>query len=164
MKILDVADLLGLHWQIFADTPADPYMLRIHLTPDQRWWRTRLPGVALNYFFRGDRDREYHNHPWRWSVSLVLTNGYSEARKDGRYAPVREFIVRPGMLNFIWQDTFHRVTLDDPTRGCWTLFVMAPRALPDGAPSDWGFTTEDGATFEHQTERAARVERERGGL
>lgn len=160
MKALDVAEFLGLPWQIFSDSPTDPYLLRIHLTPDKRWWRRHLPGVALNYFFRGDTDREYHNHPWRWSISFILTGGYREWRKDGRYGPVREFLLLPGRLNFIWKDTFHRVELD--TGGCWTLFIMAPRDWADGKPSDWGFTTADGAEFEHQVEREARIQRERG--
>lgn len=161
MRAQDIAARLGLPWQIFPGDDGDPYMLRIHLTPDKAWWRKRLPGVALNYFYRGDRDREYHNHPWRWSFSCGITNGYLEFRKDGRYAPVREVVRRPGSLNFIWKDTFHRVELDDPTRGALTLFVMAPRDTPDGVDSDWGFTTEDGREFEHHAAREARLKRER---
>jgi len=164
LRVLDLARRFGLPSDIFGDDPADPYLLRIHLTPDKRWWRKRLPGVALNHFFRGDNDREYHNHPWRWSLSFVLTGGYTEYRKDGRFGVLREFIVRPGMLNVIWRDTFHRITLDNPEVGAWTLFIMAPRDWPDGAPSDWGFTTADGKTFEHQTEREARVKRAHTGV
>jgi hypothetical protein len=161
VKILDMVELFGLPWQIFADDPADPYMLRVHLTPDRAWWRKRLPGVALNYFFRGDRDLDYHNHGWRWSCSIVLTNGYLEFRKDGRYALVREILRLPGTLNLIWHDTFHRVELNDPRRGALTLFIMAPRPTEDGEDSQWGFTPEDGATFEHWRERRARLGRDR---
>ena len=157
LRLLSLAQRLGLPWKIFGPS-ADPYLLRIHLTPDRSWWRRRLPGVALNHFFRGDKDPEYHNHEWRWSVSFVVTGGYRELRKDGRYGVAREFTVLPGMLNFIWKETFHRLELVDPS-GCWTLFIMAPRDVPDGAPSDWGFTSEDGAVYEHQTARAARVAR-----
>lgn len=158
MTLLGLADFLGLPWQIFG-AAEDPYMLRIHLTPDRRWWRARLPGVAINCFFRGDLAREYHNHPHRWAFSFIVSGGYREFRKDGRYAPMREFILRPGMFNFVWKETYHRVELA-PGEKCWTIWVMAPRDTPNDLPSDWGFTTEDGREYEHQTERAARVKRE----
>lgn len=154
--------LLGLKTNIFADDPDDPYLFRGHLSPDGERWRKYLPGVALNYFFRGDSDREYHNHPWRWSCSVIIgPDGYIEWRKDGRYGPVRRFYLRPGSMNFIWKDTFHRIELVDKTQGIWTLFVMGPRDGKDTEPSNWGFTPEDGSTFEHQADREKRVKRER---
>lgn len=160
-RVKAVAELLGLKTKTFSDDPGDPYLFRAHVTPEGEWWRRYLPGAALNYFFRSDSDREYHNHPWRWSFSFAISNGYIDWRKDGRYAPVRRIYILPGSLNFIWKDTFHRVELVDKSRGTWTFFVMAPRRGGDDAPSDWGFTTEDGAEFEHQKDREARVKRER---
>lgn len=160
MTLLGVAKRLGLPWRIFADDPTDPYLLRVHLTPDKAWWRRYLPGVALNYFYRGDKSTEFHSHEWRWLISCPLSNGYIEYRKDDRYAPVRICIRRPGSLNFIWKNTFHRIELDDPTRGALTLVVMAPRDVPDGQDSDWGFVDADGGNYEHWRARKERLARE----
>lgn len=91
----------------------------------------RLGGwcLYLHRFHRGDADTELHNHPW-WCASLVLVGGYREERL-GADGPVRVFERRPGGVNVIARDVFHRVELD---RGeCWTLFLHATAAQP------WGF-------------------------
>jgi len=158
---LTIIDRLRLRWKIISDDAGDPYLLRVYLTPERNWWRTRLPGLYLHRFFRGDHDRELHNHPWDWALSFILRGGYTEYRKDGRYAPVREYILRPGRLNIIWKDTYHRVELHDSVTGCWTLFIAAPRAARDPDEESWGFVSLDGKEYEGAQARDARLKRER---
>jgi len=165
-----VAKVRWPHRVIHGDAgPADPYLLRIYLTPTADWWRKTLglPGIFLHYFFRGDNDRELHNHPWQWAWSLILTGGYTEFRGTQRgTAPVTVehiWAYWPLFENFIDGSTFHRVVLQG--NGCWTLFVAGPQKPPvmteDGPKSDWGFIGEDGVTFEHWFERDQRIARER---
>lgn len=107
-------------------THGTEYLLRTYLTP-RRW----PVSVFLHHFFRGDDDRELHNHPWEVSIGLILAGGYVEERLRTRGIRVRRF--RPGSINVIRANDFHRVTLLDPARGCWTLFLTFRRV------QDWGF-------------------------
>jgi hypothetical protein len=90
--------------------------------------------VYLHYFHRGDEDASLHNHPWRRSYSLILTNGYREERWDSKTKTVITRTLRPGSINRIMADDFHRVELLDPTRGAWTLFFTGSRVK-----EPWGF-------------------------
>jgi len=82
--------------------------------------------LYLHRFHRDDPDMELHNHPWQWSVSLILAGGYLETRRvwtGGTFTVGRrEFL--PGMINAIFADTYHRVDLleDD----VWSLFLVGP--------------------------------------
>lgn len=99
-------------------------------------------GLYLHRFHRGDKDRELHNHPWRWSCALVLAGGYVEERR------VRDNVVRrdvkPGRLNWIGHDDFHRVDLRGPE--AWTLFLAGPKV------SSWGFWNRATGAFTHWRE------------
>lgn len=74
--------------------------------------------VYVNQFHRSDEDREFHSHPWDWSLALILRGGYME------YRPNEIFERRPGTLNFIRHDTFHRVELLEGES--WSLFIAGP--------------------------------------
>lgn len=135
-----------LRWpHVVIGDAAGPYLLRIYLTPRGDWWRRRLPGLFLHFFYRGDHERDLHNHPWRWALSLILWRGYVESRvipfaESGEHA-IRERHVSPGSLSLLFGNTFHRVKLCDP-RGCWTLFFVAPRETAAAEVSIWGFMTD----------------------
>ena len=95
-----------------------------------------VPSVFVHEFKRGDSDAEYHNHPWKFSFSLILAGGYLEERVhrliDCSYRVIgRTF--RPGMVNVIRDDDFHRVALLDG-KTTWTLFVAGERT-----GDEWGF-------------------------
>jgi hypothetical protein len=143
---------LPLRMRVITNDDGAPYLGRIYLL---RAFRSVLPGVFLHRFFRSDGDRELHNHPWKWAVSLVLAGGYREERLEDKYgSPIVERVLRPGRLNFIRGSTFHRVELLDEERGAWSLFIAGPR--PD-AGTTWGFLDTDTGRFETELERAERI-------
>lgn len=119
------------------DVDGERYLMRLYITP--RAWPKRF---YLHYFFRGDGDRELHNHPWDRSTSLILVGGYREERWDpaAEKVTVREF--GPGSVNRLEHNTFHRVDL--VAGGCWTLFCSEERI------QDWGFLdVESGEYMSH---------------
>jgi hypothetical protein len=86
--------------------------------------------VFIHFFHRSDEDRELHNHPWDKSVALILKGGYHEEREDG----FRTF--RPGDINVISKDDYHRVELLYPKKGSWSLFIAGKNV------GSWGFKDE----------------------
>lgn len=122
---------------VVGSSDPGPYLLRIYLTPHFKY----LPNVYLHHFFRGDDDVELHNHPWKYSMSLILTGGYIEERMNvlTQKKPVTRKMF-PGFLNFLRQEEFHRVTLLKD--GCWTLFASYFRVRKSDG-QDWGFLDVD---------------------
>lgn len=97
------------------------------------WWRRRFPSAFLHCLHLSDADTGFHSHPWPWAVSIILRGGYIELREDGwRY-------FRPGSVNFISGDTFHRIELANENEPTWTLFIVGPRR------GGWGFKGNDGS-------------------
>lgn len=94
----------------------------------------KLFGVYLHRFHRGDLDRSLHNHPWRWSFSIILTNGYVEERWNPKTKRVDKHVLRPGSINVIRANDFHRVDLLNPDQDAWTLFFAGKRLS-----GLWGF-------------------------
>lgn len=81
--------------------------------------------VYLHRFVACDEDG-VHDHPFRYSVSLILAGWYYEDRWAKRY--VRRW------FNFIGPNDFHRVVLPHhASHDVWTLFMHVPRTKP------WGF-------------------------
>jgi hypothetical protein len=114
--------------------------------------------IYLHFFHRGDADRDLHNHPWP-GRSFVLAGGYWEERlrSDGSIAR-HKFL--PGETNILEPDTFHRVDLIEPERGCWTLFSTGPKA------QSWGFRDRDTGVFtpwREALQRRGLVPVEKGG-
>jgi len=104
----------------------------LYLWPEEAQPRLRwLPfTVYLHEFVRPDEDRDLHNHPWHLSLSLVLSGGYEEERLTEGGVLCRR--LRPGHLNVLRRDDFHRV-VRLRGRSTWTLFVSGRYAGP------WGF-------------------------
>lgn len=157
-KLWDLAEKapLGSH---LIGSEVDPYLLRVYVSPRSpqfkwlweklRWYSSEigdfdpklvedLPHLYLHHFFRGDSDLEVHNHPWDFSMSLILTCGYVEERWDPELKRVRVRRCYPGDINVIRASDFHRVTLMEPARGCWTLF-LSHRRVQEKDGHDWGF-------------------------
>lgn len=112
------------------DTDGSPYLHRYYIYRRAReGFRQYLPSIYLHYFYRGDLDRSLHSHPWGYSLSLVLTNGYLEDRRT-KYGVIRRLKL-PGSFNFIRANDYHKVTLLDESKGAWTLFISGPRVQED---------------------------------
>lgn len=142
---------------IYDRSGIDPYLSRHYIvgapkmpdgSPPFQWdgapkpgviWPKNSIGVYLHHFHRGDEDGELHNHPWRWAVSFVLAGGYSEERRFGNRVVRRT--VKPGMLNFISAEDFHRVDMLPGEKDAWTLFIAGPKF------TDWGFWNRDTRRF-----------------
>ncbi len=121
-------------------TNGNPYLTRWYLWPegprDVDDEGSDLPfAVFLHKFHRGDADRDLHSHPWALSIAVILAGGYREEREDG----VHEF--KPGSVNVIREDDFHRVDLINPAIGSWSLFVAGAKT------GGWGFKLRDSGAF-----------------
>ena len=146
-------------WVITTD--GNPYLAR-HYIFTKDWiptklqpYFTKLPSIFVHEFRRGDDDRECHSHPWHFSFSIILAGGYTEERVhrliDGGYRVIARTF-RPGMLNVIRADDFHRVTLLDG-KTTWTLFVAGERT-----GEEWGFLDIETREFITWKEHMARRE------
>lgn len=89
--------------------------------------------LFLHRFHRSDDDGALHNHPWAWSVALILAGGYSEERREADGVVRREF--RPLAINFIRGSDYHRVDLFE--QDAWSLFLVGPKV------SSWYFWDRD---------------------
>lgn len=102
--------------------------------------RTLLPRLGairpvLHRIHRADADPYPHNHPWRWAKFLIVSGGYIEEREGHEYPR----ILKPGDVNHLTADTFHRVSYVWPNT--WTLGLLGPRE------QSWGFKV-DGEVIE----------------
>ena len=99
--------------------------------------------LYLHRIYRPDSDRLIHNHPWRFSVSFILSGGYIEERlreveridvNTGEKYPdywIEKRHVRPFTFNVFTQKSAHRIThLNGPV---YTLFFAGPKV------QSWGF-------------------------
>jgi hypothetical protein len=104
--------------------------------PDQRVIMRRYIVLDCRYFgfyvhHLCGRDHEsLHNHPWKWSLAFVIAGSYSEERATADNNIVRR-LIRTGRINFISQNTFHRIN-DVSPKGAWTVYIHGPRAQRDG--------------------------------
>ncbi len=122
---------------------------------EPRWWQrpfVKFPLVYLHKFESSDVDLELHNHPWE-AKALILAGGYLEERRcehaSGAYY-VDRFPRRPGQVNALRADTFHRVLLFE--RDCWTLIKVGERV------QTWGFWNRDTGIFIHWKDMQAHRE------
>ena len=101
----------------------DPYMLRWHVIPRNRWMN-----IYLHEFHRSDDDRALHDHPWDF-VSLVLYGSYIEMglRKT---RPRRTWSVGLRIAEHL-----HRVVVAGV---CRTLVITGPTRR------EWGFVETTG--------------------
>ena len=122
--------ILGRPKTIDGSDPLEKGMFKGQRRKDVAFASENL-GIYLHQFHRGDDDQELHGHPWKWAVSFILSGGYREERRlpDTSKVIVRTF--RPGSMNLLFDDDYHRVDLLDDE--AWTLFVVGPKV------ADWSF-------------------------
>lgn len=115
---------------VFIGGRDDPYMLRWHILP-----RNRFCNLYLHEFRRSDDDRALHDHPWG-NVSILLDGAYIEHlpgnRKEYRFAGD---IIRRG------PGSPHRIellNLEPHSNATTTLFLTGPKVR------EWGFACPQG--------------------
>jgi hypothetical protein len=116
-----------------------PYLERYYLGQLFGWT------FYLHRFLAGDEGTHLHDHPWRLSLSLILSGWYRETRIKritGRCVVTKGRALRPGWLNIIRGIDFHRIDLPDG-REAWTLFAHGRRY------KRWGFLRWRWYGFEH---------------
>ncbi len=121
------------------------YLTRKYLLP-QRKHGAKRPGVFLHRFWKSDQDRYPHNHPWKFSFSIILFGGYTEHRYNPNNRKWTQRKLKPGSINIIRDTDFHYVTLTDEDKGCWSLF-FAFGHKESKAGEEWGFQNTDEDRF-----------------
>ncbi|QSA98619.1 hypothetical protein [Methylococcus sp. EFPC2] len=101
-----------------------------------------LPGVVLHHFVAPDPEQGFHVHPWKWSISIMLTGGYREEI----FNPTGEHWTRdrPAGSLAVWGPNFaHRlVGIPGKPFGGWSLFITGP-VIP--RLFNWGYFERAGA-------------------
>ena len=104
--------------------------------------------VYLHRFWANDL--ELHDHPWRWSFSLILWGSYTERYADlvdGELTEIRTRRVR--WFNWIPATRFHQITELHGT--VWTLFLSGPLH-----GKSWGFWVPGRGRIKHKIRKAER--------
>lgn len=123
------------------------YLLRIPLSPG-----TRLGGLYLHIFLRGDADPDCHDHPWSfWTFPL---HTYAEEFKDTaefrNYRTVRRFHFQYRPANYAhrvlgrWNNTYLAMRLVGGRDPCMTKPGRIVTLVWHGPKKrDWGFWVDD---------------------
>jgi hypothetical protein len=131
-----IGQWLWNHWPSFTISKDGlAYLTRFYV-----FLKDRVFGnIFVHFFHRSDMDLGtnglglLHNHPFRGSVSFILSGGYIEERL-GADGQVHRRVVEPFSFNWISSDVFHRVDLLDEEKGCWSIFITGSRKN-----MSWGF-------------------------
>jgi hypothetical protein len=111
---------------LYIGGEANPYLLRWHVIPRNRWFN-----VYLHKIVRDDDDRALHDHPW-WSFSVLLWGRLHEIDKNGmNLISFPLFIFRLRSAQYA-----HRLELKSNV--AWTLFITGRRIR------EWGFHCPQG--------------------
>lgn len=129
-----------------ADQYGNVYLTRYYVFRKPVWW---LPSLYIHKFQRSDPDPELHNHPFDYSLSLILKGSYHEEYLDKDNC-IKERIVKAGMFNYITSSKFHRIDLKNGD--VWTLFLSGRKTKP------WGFLDKDTREYADHTTHVTRKE------
>jgi hypothetical protein len=101
--------------------------------------KTKFGSIYLHRFFRSDRDRCLHDHPWSF-VSIVLRGGYWEEMfyKGKDENGIIPYWRRPGSILWRPAKTAHRISINTNKPLPWSLVFVGRRSR------SWGFWTVDG--------------------
>jgi hypothetical protein len=146
-----VLNILFQREDIIDDKTGDVYLRRWFLFPRD----PKIKGTAriyLHKFFRGDKDRHFHDHPWPFR-SLILRGGYWEHRLnpvflkwkqlglslDSKHAPEPTLRIWYGPGSYLKRGArwTHRVELPEG-KTAWTIVRTGVKER------DWGFHTPTG--------------------
>lgn len=88
-------------------------------------------GLYLHKCTFPDTDPDlFHDHPWSWSFSIILSGYYIEVRPG--YGE-QDVSIKKNFLNinFLHRSTFHRLS-EISQYGVWTLYFRGKRVKKDG--------------------------------
>ncbi len=106
------------------------YLTRFYLFGKDRRWLN----VYIHHFHSSDLDKELHNHPWLFGITIVFDGGYTEQYRDGDVVKTRAR--NPLSIGFVGKNLFHRVKLNDDRVGAWSIFIAGPRTV---TKPEWEF-------------------------
>jgi hypothetical protein len=137
------------------DTEGKPYLTRYFFFGKER----RHFNMFLHHFHASDKDADngtplLHNHPWRFSLSLILSGGYLEERRQPDDTVMSQRFPT-GSFNYLNDAHFHRVDLLEADG--WSLFMTGWRRSAD---SSWGFWNRDTKTYIPFREQLAKLGKE----
>jgi hypothetical protein len=118
-----------------------PVLERYHIWEFSR----RGPGIVIHRFVNSDPDRGLHDHPWRYSMSLILAGGYYELLKRQNNNVFRRWL-GAGRFNLLDGKEHHRVILKEGG-DAWTLFFYGVRT------KKWGFLNEKSGDYKFHSEK-----------
>lgn len=126
--LFKLVDKLGLEYKIIKRRDDSLYLTRFYFrrSTDSKY----LPGIYLHCFHSSDQDQELHDHPWDKAIAILLSGSYKEELRTAD-DKVYSRIMKPGYINYIRGNTFHRVDLLN--KRVWTLFISWNKG------KDWGF-------------------------
>lgn len=121
--------------KVIRDDKGVPFLYRYHLfalTNDG-------PGMCIHRFVKSDPDRGYHDHPWKRSMSFILSGGYEERLLDLTDNKSYEtHNRRRWTFNYLeGENNFHRVMIPE-NKDAWTIFAFSKRNKV------WGMIDLDG--------------------
>lgn len=113
----------------------EPYLTRYYLFgKDMKYFN-----IFIHEFHNSDLEEDLHNHPFKYSLSFILSGGYKEYLYKNGKASYK--IRKPFSFNFLNNKIFHKVELLE--KKSWSIFFAGPRF------SDWGFLNPTTKTFKH---------------
>ncbi len=93
-------------------------------------------GARVHEILRSDGDRAWHDHPWKWYITIVLLGGYWEHKpiydKSGLYRGETRTWYGPGSILLRRAKDLHRLEIPEGATAT-TLFITGKWV------QDWGF-------------------------
>jgi hypothetical protein len=130
------------------DKTGELYLRRFFLWRDNKREENKSRNrIYLHKFYRGDKDRDLHDHPWSFTT-FILAGGYAEEcfAHETRTREKTSFVTVDGRT-ITWHPKFsllhrpatvaHRVIIPEG-RTAWTLVLTSPKTR------SWGFHTPKG--------------------
>jgi len=105
----------------------------------ERYYIGSILGLTfyLHRFVGEDGDEQLHNHPWKFSVGILLCGMYRELKSRGLALTIpNKICTLEGFrrFNFIFRNTFHQIIYVE--KETWTLFIHTNKK------ESWGFIEE----------------------
>lgn len=122
----------------------EKYLTRYYLFGKDR----KFGNIYIHQFHSSDLEDDFHNHPFKYSLSFIVKGGYvEELYSNGK---IYNVIRLPFSFNFINTKIFHKVSLIE--KESWSIFFAGPRT------NDWGFLDSKNGEFRHWTTSPNAIE------